>query len=100
MTVQPMTRVQMSRHDRKWIQLRLVTAPAITDWEMSFDDGDTWFDGAPVAGQADNYRWLVAGNRVTQGVAVVVLGPGEYICMARAVSDPELEVKRFVLEID
>ncbi len=100
MTVEPMTRVQMNRHDRKWIQLRLVTEPAVVTWEMSFDDGDTWFAGAAVAGQADNYRWLVAGSRVTIGAAAVQLGQGEYNVMARAISDPELVVKRFVLEID
>lgn len=100
MTVEPMTRVQMNRHDRKWIQLRLVTAPAVTTWEMSFDDGITWHNGTAVAGQADNYRWLVAGNRVTQAAAVAMLVPGQYDVMVRAISDPELVVKRFVIEVD
>lgn len=100
MTVEPQERVQMSRHSRKFVQFYLVTAPAVTDWEMSFDDGVTWFDGTPVGGAPDNYRWLVAGSGVSQGSAVVQLDKGEYELLVRAVSDPELEVTKAVLSID
>lgn len=100
MTVEPQERVQMTRHSRKFIQFYLVTTPAITSWEMSFDDGVTWFAGSTVPGSPDNYRWLVAGDGVAIGTAIVQLGAGEYELLVRAVSDPELEVTKAILSID
>lgn len=100
MTVEPTTRVQMNRHERKFVQFKLATDPAVTDWELSFDDGTTWHPGEAIPGQPDTYRWLVSGSRVSLGGAVVQLGTGSYELVVRAISNPELVVKRAVLEVD
>ena len=99
MTVEPTVRIRQSRYARKFLQLLLTTTPAVTTWEASFDSGVTWLTGTPVGGQANTYRWLVAGSGVTIGSAVVQLGVGSYIVHIRAVDAPELEVREAVVEI-
>lgn len=78
---------------REFYTLTITTTPAVTSWDASFDNGGTWFTGAAVAGQADTFRWLVAGPTATVGAAVAVIGAWSVLPKVRATSSPEIVVR-------
>lgn len=50
--------MRLQRSSREWFVQDIVTDPAVTTWEASFDEGETWVAATAV----DTYdAWLVAG---------------------------------------
>lgn len=85
--------MKLHRSAREFYTLVIVTTPAVTSWEASFDGGRTWTVGEPTA--AGTYRWLVAGpDADAHPSEVTVRVPGG--CgtpLVRATDDPEVLVR-------
>ena len=82
-----------SRHSREPVQVEIITTPAVTSWDASFDDGATWVTGEAVPGAPSNYRWLVAGDAAVLGTAVAQLGAGYWEVLFRATNATHLIVR-------
>lgn len=76
---------------REWYALQIVTAPAVTSWDASFDGGATYTTFTAV-GTDGYYRWLVAGPTATPGSAKV-LPLGRTHPLIRATDTPEIVVR-------
>ena len=63
---------------------------AASDWEASFDGGETWF--APTDYPNEQPRWLVAGPDADPGTAVVVITADTVRPQLRVDNPPELLV--------
>lgn len=65
--------MNLSRYARLYYKVAVTTDPQVTDWEASFDNGQTWVAGTPVEGVANGFQWLVAGPNAEVGTAVAVI---------------------------
>jgi hypothetical protein len=90
--------VKLAPTAREWYALEITTTPAVTAWECSFDDGDTWVASTTV-GSDGYFRWLVAGPTATPGTATV-LPLGRTQPVIRATENPEIIVRRKPPQID
>lgn len=51
--------MQLHREERDYYTVSITLTPPLTGtWQASFDNGETWIDGADTSG---NWAWLVAG---------------------------------------
>lgn len=85
--------MRLDRNAREFYTLTIATTPAVTSWDASFDNGATWTTGTPVPGQADTFRWLIAGPAATIGSAVAVITGWSIVPKVRATANPELVVR-------
>lgn len=77
------------RHSREFYRLEIVTEPAVTGWEASFDGGTTWDASTVVDGFP---AWLVAGTAAAVGTAVAVLADS-VTPLLRVIDTPEIVVR-------
>lgn len=72
----------------------IITAPQLTDWEASFDGGQTWV--AAVTDPADNthYRWLVKGPNCPQADSSATLLSADTQPLIRAIGTPEVIIRK------
>lgn len=82
--------MQLNPWGRELYDPRPATAPAVGDWEATFDEGATWHEATLVEGHP---TWLLAGPRVEVGDAVAVI-TGRTQPILRSVSNPELIARR------
>lgn len=83
--------MRLDRHGREYYKPGVTTDPAVdpTDWEASFDGGETWVAAIDDGGQA---AWLVAGPDAAAGTAVAVI-TRSVTPKVRLLDNPEIVVR-------
>lgn len=83
--------MNLNPHGREYYEVGITTDPttAPTDWEASFDSGDTWVAAIDVGGHA---AWLVEGAAAPAPAAGVVLTVGVQP-LVRLTDNPEVIVR-------
>lgn len=89
---------RLSRHAREPYDQQILTEPAVTGWEASFDDGATWHLGEVLVDDPEPgwVRWLIAGDLADPGASVAQLTPTgreDLQPLARAVTNPAIIVR-------
>lgn len=92
--------MNLNRFGREFYVQEITTAPEVTSWDASFDDGETWTTGEAVDGETDQWRWLVRGPDFDEDAhppadSALVDPTGELLePLLRATDNPEVVVTR------
>lgn len=87
---------ELDAHGRENYRVIITTTPQLTNWEASFDGGDTWIAGTPdtrTPPTANTWQWLLAGERADPTGAVAVI-TASFTPHVRAVDNPEVIARR------
>lgn len=90
--------LQLSTIGREWWKVQITTDPAVTGWDASFDEGETWVTGEAVEDVEDTWRWLVNGKDFDPtgypAASSATIPYGGFRPLLRATDNPEVIVSR------